>query len=804
MRKWIFLVVALVCVPSFVSNAQMTDKQVIEYATSALSSGKSEVQIGKELIARGVTREQAERIRKQMGDGRGGQSVTEQALGGGAIERNTRQQTVDGAAIEGLSASMDAAAPEVQAEGGAAGGSGIFGHDIFNGRTMTFEPNENAATPVNYRLGPGDQVLIDIWGYNEASIDQVISPEGRINISQVGPVQLSGLTIKEASEKIRRLLAGKYAGLDGAKSSVSVTLGQIRTIQVNVMGEVATPGTYRLSSFATVFNALYRAGGVTDRGSLRAIKLVRDGEEIAEVDVYGYLFDGRSDSDVNLQEGDVVIVPPYVSLVSIDGSVKRPMTYELRGDESLSTLLTYAGGFASDSYREDIRVIRNTGAEKEVYTVGKDSFDSYIMEDGDVASVSASLDRFANKVEVRGYVFRPGTYQLGDEIATVRQLVKRAGGLTEDAFPTRAVILREKDDLSLQTLAVNIGDIVGGKADDVLLRKNDILVVSGKFELEDRGTLTINGMVANPGVFPFSDNTTVEDLILQAGGLLEGASTARVDIARRKADPAGTTVSDTLGVAFSFPLKDGLAIDGGGDFILEPYDVVSVRMSPGYRVQTFVNVTGAVAFPGTYQLLNKNERVSDVIARAGGLTSQAYGAGTRLYRRDRADNREQISAVIEKNSVRDSLDVDDLEIGGSMLVAIDLDKAMKKPGSNYDIELREGDEIVIPEADNTVRVVGEVMFPNAVSFVPGRTLRYYINAAGGYSVNAKKSKTYVVYMNGSAARSRLGDAEVEPGCTIIVPAKPERNRMSVGEIASVTSASSSLASVIAMLTNLFL
>lgn len=800
MKKIITLLLASVLVCTFIANAQMTDSQVVEYIKTAMASGKTESEIGKELLAKGVTKAQAERIKANYESGQQQKSVTEQALDNGVMERSTRSEEMTDA--NGDNSPLADMADSVTDEDDRR--PKIFGHDIFRKRGLTFEPNENAATPEDYKLGPGDQLVIDIWGFNESNITQVISPEGRIFISQVGPVYLSGLTIKQASEKIRKQLATKYSGLEGNESSVSVTLGSVRTIQVNIMGEVSVPGTYRLSSFSTVFTALYRAGGVNRNGSMRAIKVVRGGKEIATVDIYGYLFEGKSGSDINLKEDDIIIVPTYVNLVSIDGGVKRPMMYELSEGETLAKLIDYAGGFASDAYRKDVNVVRKTSSEREVYTVRDNEYSSYVMSDGDEVTVGSALERFSNRVEIRGYVFRPGMFQLGGDIATVRQLVEMAGGLTEDAFLPRAVLLREKDNLDLETLSVNVGGIMDGTAEDVLLRKNDILVVSGIHELEDRGTLTINGAVANPGSFPFSDNTTVEDLILQAGGLLEGASTARVDISRRINDPTSTVASDTLGLVFSFPIKDGLAIDGGEDFILEPYDVVSVRMSPGFRKQTFVNVSGAINFPGSYLLLNKEEHVSELVDHAGGLTPQAYGRGARIIRRNTDGNSRQISKFVEKNTRNDSPDVDDLEIDNDYYVAIDLDLALQNPGSMYDVLLKDGDRIIIPEKETIVRVDGEVMNPTAVSYVPGKTLAYYINAAGGFSVNAKKNKAFIMYMNGSGAKGGRFTSKVEPGCTIIVPAKPEREKISPAELASVASASSSMVSVLAILANLFL
>lgn len=804
MKKFALLATMLFCAMSLASYAQMTDAQVVEYVKSATAAGKSQDQISRELLARGVTREQAERIRtnyesQQTSD----ENVTAQALSHGAITRDSRAEAVQ--VGDGV---MDELAAEAADPDRGSSGRQIFGHNIFNGRSLSFEPNENAATPQDYRLGPGDQLIIDIWGYSEGSYTQTITPEGRIYISQIGPIQLSGLTIKAASEKIRKALISKYASIGGSKpnTSVSVTLGQIRTIQVNVMGEVQTPGTYRLSSFSTVFHALYRAGGVSGRGSLRAIKVIRGGEEIAKVDVYEYLMEGKSETDITLQEGDIVMVPPYVNIATVSGNVKRPMSYELLGGETLATLFEYAGGFTSEAYVDDFRLIREKGPEHRIFTVKSSEAAAFRIEDGDFVSVGSNLDRYSNRIEIRGYVFRPGMYELGKDIATVRQLIVGAGGLKEDAFTGRAVLVREKDDLSLETVSFDLAALLAGKREDILLRKNDIVVISGIYELQDRGTLTINGLVASPGVFPYSENTTVEDLILQAGGLLEGASRARVDVARRIVDPDSMMPSDTVGQSFSFALQDGLLDNGGDRFVLEPYDIVSVRRSPSYGRQQFVQISGEVLFPGSYVLLQEGERLSDVFRRSGGATKQAFLHGATLTRRVSEEERRVQQAkrrMAENMSVRDSLslNVDDTMLDDTYSVGIELDKALLRPGSEYDVILREGDRIYVPEQINTVRVSGNVMYPNTVVYVPGKSLDYYISAAGGYGPRAQRSKVHVVYLNGSSAVKRMGGVKVEPGCEIIVPTRPERKSMSAGEIVSLGTSTASLGVMIVTLVN---
>lgn len=853
MKKIGLILALLLCSLSYAAYAQMSDDQVVAYVKSAMASGKSQDAITKELLARGVTMEQAERIKDKMqnqgvsGDREQAGSASDDVFSrsSGAVSRRNDARTnyeyeypePRSAASRarrqsrrdvGRDPNRDRSAYETQREelnnrpqtrqslsgmmsaialsdGVLPDSLRIFGHDIFSGEGISFEPNENLATPEVYQLGPGDQLQIEIYGYNEASYTKTISPEGTINISQIGQVQLGGLTIKEAREKLRRLLVSKYASIGGSNpnTSVSITLRNIRTIMVNVMGEVEMPGTFRLSPFATVFNALYNAGGVTENGSLRAVKVVRGGEEIATVDAYGYLFDGKSDSDITLKEGDVVIVPPYVSLVRAAGEVKRPMFYELAAGETLSDLLGYAGGFGSKAYRDDLRVIRRMGAERQVYTVKSASFGDFEMKDGDEVYVGETLDRFSNKVEIRGAVFRPGMFELGGDIATVRQLIRAAGGLKEDAFLGRAVLVREQDDLNFESLSLDLKGILAGAAEDVLLRKNDILTISANRELVDPGSLTINGYVREPGVFPFAANMTVEDLILLAGGLLDGASTARVDVSRRVVDPASTMPTDTVGETFSFALKDGLTVDGES-FFLQPYDIVSVRRSPSYRPQRFVRIEGEVAFPGSYVLLTEGERASDLIKRAGGLTNQAFLRGGILTRRPSEEDLNVQNALLRisaSGNLRDSLQVD--RLAETFSVGIELDKALARPGSEYDPILREGDRIFVPEQISTVRISGNVLYPNTVIFVPGKPLRYYISQAGGYGFRARKSKTYIVYMNGRVRSAGSGNPRIEPGCEIVVPSKPEREGMSVAEVMTLSSSAATMATMVATLVNLF-
>lgn len=788
------------------AQAQMSDEAVVRYALEARQAGKSDQQIGKELLAKGVTPEQAERLKNRYEASQGSETaVADQSISG---QRRERQRSSQDTLTAG---SMDVVSSTVSdPTEGATDPRTVFGRNIFRGSSLTFEPNENQATPENYRLGPGDEIIIDIWGENERSLREEISPEGNIMIEQVGPVYLNGLTIREANEKLRGVFSQIYAGVSGEEpsSDVRVTLGRLRTIQVNVLGEVATPGTYRLSSFATVFHALYRAGGVTPIGGLRDIRVMRGGQEVARVDVYDLLMNGKMSDDVRLEEGDVIIVPPYEQLVEISGNVKRPMYYEMKPGESLGKLVEYAGGFTGDAYRDEVRLIREAGREYQIYSIREPNYASWTLEDGDAVTVGAVLDRFANRVEVRGAVYREGMYELGDEVHTVRGLIDRAEGLKGDAFPGRALLLREREDLTLEMLAVDLEGLMAGRVPDIELQRNDVLIIPSIHELEERGALTISGEVARPGEYPYAEHMTIEDLVVQAGGLLDGASTARIDVSRRIKDPKSLTPSSELGEIYTFSLKDGLIVDGEAGFELMPYDIVEVRRSPAYREQQRVMLDGEVVFAGGYTLVRKNERLSDLINRAGGLTSDAYAHGARLIRQMNDEERAVREATLRvalqnQRSSGDSLSMDKLQLSDYYTVGIELDKALEKPGSDYDMVLREGDRLVIPQYVSTVSISGEVMYPNTVLYLQNKNLKYYVGQAGGYGLRAKKNRAYIVYMNGTVSRVRgLKKARIEPGCQIIIPSKRERKGISLPAIMSLATSAASIGTMAASIANL--
>lgn len=788
----------MACSPLLMAQSSMTDQQVLEYVKQGMSEGKDQRQMATELARRGVTREQAERVKKlyeqEQGVSTSKMSGTEQNE---ARLREATQEESTTSVLENPQPDSRELAQENQ----------VFGRNIFNTKNLTFEPSVNIATPPNYRLGPGDEVVIDIWGTSQNTIRQQISPDGTINIEKIGPVSLSGMTVSEANSYLKRVLGKTYSGLDAPDGTLEIrlTLGNTRTIQINVMGEVVQPGTYALSSFSTVFHALYRAGGVSDIGSLRNVQVTRNGKTVAKVDVYDFIMKGKTQDDIRLQEGDVIIVPAYEALVQISGNVKRPMKFEMKKNETLATLISYAGGFSADAYTRSLRVVRQNGEEYEINTVKEVDYSAYPMRNGDVVTAEAILNRFTNKLEVRGAVYRPGIYQLNGEINTVRALVNEAKGLTGDAFTNRAVLQREREDLTTEIISVDVRSIMAGTSPDIPLQKNDILYIPSIHDLEDRGDVAIFGEVAKPDSYSYSDNMTLEDLIIRAGGLRESASTVRVDVSRRIKDPKSTVSTDSIGQMFTFALKDGFVIDGEQGFTLQPYDQVFVRRSPGYQAQQNVQVTGEVIFGGTYAMTTTEERLSDLVKKAGGATPKAYLRGAKLIR---------VANDEEKKRMRDVINLMNRQFGEAMMdslgirvedtfsVGIDLEKAMAKPGSEYDLVLREGDVLDVPKLNNTVKVNGAVMMPNTVGYLSDKNANYYLDQAGGYALNAKKSKKFVIYMNGQVARIKgRSKDKIEPGCEIIVPSKKNK-KVNVGEILGYASSFGSLATMFATISNL--
>ncbi len=813
-----------------VSAQSMTDEQVLQFVAVEYQKGTSQAQIVTKLMQKGVDINQIRRVKQKYerqanNGGLGVKDITGEQISNDRLRKNNgqtkeqpsgqmqkdkltnveakdkytdldpnyiqMQEEMQFLFPDSLSMMMLPKEPE---------GRKVFGRDIFNNKELTFEPNMNIATPQNYRLGPGDAVYIDIYGASQKTVEATVTPDGTIVIEGFGPVQVSGLTVAQANARLKTTLGARYSS-----SKVRLTVGQTKTIIVNVMGEVKTPGTYTLSAFASVFHALYMAGGTNDIGTLRNIKVYRNNKLVTTVDIYDYILNGKLTGNVRLADNDVIVVGPYDCLVNVAGKVKRPMFYEMKKSESVGTVLKYAGGFTGDAYKKSVKVIRKAGSKYSIFNVGEFDVNTFKIEDEDSISVDSVIPRYSNMVEIKGAVFRPGMYQVGGDITGVRSLLEHADGVTEDAFVQHAVMHRMKFDRTLEVIQVDIEGILSGRVADIPLKNEDVLYIPSKKDLLEQQTLTIHGEVLYPGTYTYADNTTVEDLIIQAGGLTDAASVMKVDVSRRITDKQAISVSDTIANTLSFRLKDGFVIDGTPGFTLQPYDEVYVRTSPGFSAQKNVTVEGEVLFGGTYTLAKKTQRLSEIIKQAGGLTTTAYAKGARLERQLTPEERARMEQVLKmaraKAGDSDTLNINKLDVGNTYYVGINLDKALAEPGGNYDIVLREGDKITIPEYTNTVKISGDVMYPNTVSFRKGKNVAYYVDQAGGWGSRAKKSRTYIIYMNGTVARIGNG-VKPEPGCEIVVPSKPANSRMTTTEVVALASGTASIATMIATLVNL--
>ena len=677
----------------------------------------------------------------------------------------------------------------------------IFGFSIFNNKKLSFEPNLNIPTPENYQLGPGDEVIIDVWGASQQTYQQKISPEGNIIINNVGPVYLTGMTIKDATGKIKKELGNIYAGLRGASPNtfLKVSIGNVRSIKINVVGEVFMPGTYTLPSLTTVFNALYAAGGPSINGTLRNVKVIRNNQTIAELDFYDFLLKGEQKNNVSLQDQDVVFVNPYDNRVEVKGEVKRPMLYDTKTNESLKNLIYFAGGYSGKAYSQQVKIIRKTLRENKVLDVTFNQMDTFKMANGDEVSVDSILNRFENRVEIKGAVYRPGIFSINDSL-TLKQLFVKAEGLRGDAFKNRVVIYRTKEDLTLEVIPVDLNALLNNITHDIILQREDLVMVPSIFDIKEEYTLNIEGEVRKPGAYPFLNNTTVEDLILQSGGLLESASFARIEIARRIKNVMAENTSNQVAEIFQFQISQDLKLSTeASKFTLHPFDQVFVRRSPGYMVQSLVKVQGEIVFPGSYSIANKSERISDLVKRAGGLTSEAYVKGAKLLRKlpinvikERKRALQMIKAL-NKDSLKYNIDIDSISA-----IGIDLAKIISHPGSSYDLLLQENDELQIPKELQTVRLSGQVLTQALVRYDKSYSFRGYISRAGGFAPEAKKSKSYIIYANGMIDRTHKilffnSYPKVEPGAEIAVPRKPERKGLSTGEILSIGTTSASMA-----------
>lgn len=756
----------------------ITDNQVISLAQEMYLQGKSENVIAQELIKKGASISQLQRLKSQISNrasttGKSAQAQTE-------VKRVNNGES----------------SPAVKTTKQQSTKKEVFGQDIFRKKSMTFEPQMNIATPKNYVLGPGDQVVVDIYGASQQQFVNDITPDGNITIPDYGPIQLAGLDLQQATRKLRSTLGSRYQ-----QCQILLTIGQTRTISVNILGEVEVPGTYQLSAFASVFHALYMAGGVSEAGTLRAIKVYRGSKLVSTIDLYEYLMNGNMEGQERLEDGDVILVGAYQSLVKIDGSIKRPMYYEMQQGETMDKLLYYAGGFSGNAYTAAIRVNRNAGGAPSVQTVRNDGFATFALMDGDEAIVEAILPRLQNTVEIEGAVFREGQYGISEGLKTVRQLVDMANGPREDAFLSRAVLYRMNLDRTLKAVPIDLQGILEDEAKDIELRNEDKLFIPSVREKLDKQYVVIHGEVYHPDTFQFAENESVEDLVLRAGGLTEFAATSKVDIARRIVDPKATNENAIKSKTYTVELQDNLEVGEHG-FILEPFDEVYIRRSPAYGKQMNVQVRGEILFDGTYAMKTQDDRLSDLVKAAGGLSSHAYVKGARLLRHmneEEGVRRERLLKFNKAANENESVDLDKLDIDSIYYVGIDLEAALKNPGSNEDIILREGDILIVPSKNTTVKINGEVLFPNTVSYISGKRAHYYINQAGGYSNQAKRNRAYIIYANGKVG-TRYD--KVQPGCEIVVPSRPDHKATNAALFVSAASASASMASGIAVIANL--
>lgn len=855
MKKYIILFLFALLLPCYATaQSSMTDEQILKFVMKENAEGTSQAQIVTKLMQKGVTIEQIRRVkdkyeRQAKNKGLGTVSSKDTEEDNGRQRKNngkkgsskndddeeSPQYRIKDTREKKKSKSKEVVYDETNEDWlmmqdelntfipdttamlekllAEKRKKKVFGRDIFNNKDLTFEPNMNIATPQNYILGPGDAVYIDIYGASQKTIESTISPDGEVTIEGFGPVQVSGLTVAQANARLRSTLGARYSS-----SKIKLTVGQTRSIMINVMGEVKNPGTYTLPAFATVFHALYMAGGTNDIGTMRNIKVYRNNRLVSVVDIYDYILNGKLTGNVRLADNDVISVGPYDCLVNITGKVKRPMYYEMKRNESVGTLLKYAGGFTGDAYKKSVRIVRKTGREYSVYNVDEFDMSAFHLADEDSVSVDSILPRFSNMVEVKGAVFRPGMYQVGGDINSVKTLIEHADGLREEAFTARAVMHRMKKDRTLEVVPVDVEGILDGTVPDIPIQNNDVLFIPTKQEMMEEQTITIHGEVQYPGIYRYADNETLEDFVLQAGGLKQTASTVKVDVSRRIVNPKALTTDSVIARTYTFALKDGFVIDGTPGFKLMPFDEVYVRKSPGYYKQQNVVVEGEVMFSGTYTLSKKNQRLSDLIKSAGGVNDRGYVAGARLERKVNESERARMEAVLKKAKEeaeqmeieaakenkkidhKDSEKIKKFEIPEFYSVGIELDKALANPGCDADIVLREGDKIIVPQYNGTVKINGAVMYPNTVGFQKGKKAKYYINQAGGFSEKAKKSQTYIVYMNGTIAKVSQ-NAKPKPGCEIVVPEK-EINKMTIAEKMTIGTSVASIATMIATLANI--
>lgn len=788
---------------------ELSDVQILQMIKRAESIGYNESQLEQMAAAQGMKQEEVQKLRVRVDKIRKqGSRTTVQNRDSTTNTSRENTETIDGGAIDNDKKITDEEA-----------GPKIFGSELFKNGKITFEPNLRIATPKGYIIGPDDKLLIDLSGDNEASYDLQVSPDGVINLQYVGRIAVGGLSIEQATSKIRNAMASTYPSLRSGRTNVAINLGNIRSIKIVMTGQVTKPGTYTLSSLATVYNALYASGGPSKNGSFRKIEVIRNNKVVTTIDVYDFLLKGIQRNNIRLQDQDVINVPVFENRVEIAGEVKIAAFFEVVSGERLQDLIGFAGGFTPQAYTARIKALQNTDKERRLIDVNAADFSTYETKNGDKYVVEAILDRFENKIEISGAVFRPGFYALNNGI-TLKGLITKAEGLTEDAFLNRGYISRLNPDNTLALISFDVAKVLAGTVQDIPLQREDKVTINSLFDLRDEYKVSIQGEVRAPGTFDYAENINLGALIQMAGGFKEEATPNRIEISRRIRNSDSLSKSAVTAELFIVNIDPRLKLEDDA-FTLKPFDIVTVRSAAGYTVQKQVKLEGEVLYPGTYTITSKDERISDVIKRAGGLTPFGYAEGASLKRPGAEKvNPEDKNAIntngddkmkllnlkrAEETGAEDKLkpDVERLLIQ-SDLVGISLDRILRKPYSKFDLIVEDGDVIRVPRQLQTVKVTGEVLNPNSIVFSPSKSFKQYVNGAGGFTSNALKRGAYIKYANGAVEAGGKflffnNYPKVKPGAEILVPKKAEKEKLSAQSWIGIGTAVASLAAIVVSL-----
>lgn len=782
---------------------QLSDNDIIYYYNRMQQAGVSVDQAAQLAASRGMPQAEIAKLQKRINAILAGQKTKQGTMGAGSAGAMTdslgRTRMQDDGLIPLLDETVD---------------KKIFGAELFTTASLAFEPNLRIATPGNYQLGPDDELVVNVFGLSEARYDLKVNPEGFVYIQNAGPVMVNGLTVDEAAVKIRSKLSSTiYKAIQSGQTKVQVTLGSIRSIRVTVIGEAKKPGTYTISSLATLFNALYVSGGPSLNGSYRNIELVRNNKVYKTVDLYDFLLKGSLAGNVQLKDEDVIRIPYYKARATLVGEVKRPGIYELKPGENLQMILDNAGGFTDSAYRSSVKITSVTDKQRKVSDVGSDAYSSYAMQGGEMVQVGVLLNTYANRVTIQGAVKRPGQYELTEGL-TVMQLIEKCDGLRPDAFLRRGLITRLKEDYSVEAVSFSVENILNGTEPDVVLKREDDVVISSIFDLQDKKFVTIQGAVRREGKFEFKDSMTVKDLVFMAGGFSAASTGKRVEVARRVTDADPNNTATEIARIFQFD-TDREFVRDTTQFFLRPFDVVVIRGNPGYFIQKTIRVDGEVLYPGAYVINSADEKLSSIIERAGGFKNTADPSAASLRRVNKIDAQSQIKTEkIEKlvaGAVRDTSLTDSLTqeaVRPYDLIGINLEEVMQKPGITNDLILEDGDIVYVPKKNQAVKVRGEVLFPTQFAYEAGHNMKYYINKAGGYASSAQKRKSFVLGSSGNARTVKKflffkNYPDIKAGDEIYVPPKPDTSGkgLSTGEIIALTTATASLASVVIAILN---